>query len=102
MRWPEPQPQRSELLAPYMPIVVLRELCGVARRARALYVSDDWQFVLRTLSHESRAETAQALRSVAFVAQAMAESLEKEPVIKLDEVTNPDERHGKGNYGLQH
>ena len=57
--------------------MVIRELCKVAEVARRLYVSDDWQFVRASLTPQSRAEGAQALRAVAFVAQTMAESSEK-------------------------
>jgi hypothetical protein len=90
------QPERftGEIL-PYSsisPIVVVRELCRVAKRARALYVSNDWQFVLRNLTAQSRVEAAQALRFVAFVAQSIAESLEKK---------RGDENEPPTNYGLQ-
>jgi hypothetical protein len=57
-----------------------------------LYVSDNWEFVRGSLSKQSRAEAAQALRVVAFVAQSMAESLEKK---KGDEDEPPT------NHGLQ-
>jgi hypothetical protein len=50
--------------------------------------------VLRNLTVQSRVEAAQALRFVAFVAQAMAESLEKE---KGGEENVPPH----SNYGLQ-
>jgi hypothetical protein len=57
------------------PIVVMRELCQVARHVSVLYVSDDWEFVRGSLYTWSLAEAARALRALAL-AWLMAESLE--------------------------
>ena len=73
------QQKRPGGIFPYryiLPIVVVRELCQVARQARALYVSDDWEFVRGSLYARSRAEAARPLRAVALVAWFMAGSPE--------------------------
>jgi hypothetical protein len=72
------QQQRPGEIFPYRsipPIVVMRELCQVARQVRVLYVSDDWEFVRGSLYTWSRAEAARALSALAL-AWLMAESLE--------------------------
>jgi hypothetical protein len=69
------QQKRPGGIFPYrsiLPIVVVRELCQVAGQARALYVSDDWEFVRGSLYARSRAEAARPLRAVALVAWFMA------------------------------
>jgi hypothetical protein len=58
---------------------------------RALYVSDNWDFARGSLSEQSRAKAAKALRAVAFVAQTMAESLAE----------GEGEDDPRTNYGLQ-
>jgi hypothetical protein len=79
MRLPLGQPEeRSPYRTTHAP-VVLRQLCRTAERSTALYRSEDWRFVRDGLSDRSRAETAQALRAVAFIALRMAQSLEEEP-----------------------
>ncbi len=61
------------------PSVVVRDLCVIAEQAQALYESDDWERVRQSLTAQgSRAETVKALRTVAFVAQSLAESLSLE------------------------
>jgi hypothetical protein len=80
---------------PYSPSpadVVLLELSWVAKQVTGLYLSDDWEGVRGSLSEESRAETAHVLRSVAFIAQAMAEDLDKKRGGSEEPPTN---------YGLQ-
>ena len=72
--------------------MVIGELCQVAYGAKALYLSEDWEFVRGSMSRESRAEAAGALRAVAYVAQSMAESLEK---------GNVGEEEPPTNYGVQ-
>ena len=71
------QQKRPGEVFPYRsipPIVVMRELCQVARQVRVLYVSDDWEFARGSLYTWSRAEAARALRALAL-AWLMAESL---------------------------
>ena len=58
--------------------VVLLEFYRIAEQARALYLRGDWQLVRKILDERNRTEEhAQALRAVALVATAMAQSLEE-------------------------
>jgi hypothetical protein len=82
--FPKPRPSPAA--------VVLLELSRAAKQATGLYLSDDWEVVLGSLSEESRTEAAHALRSAAFIAQSMAEDLEKK---------NGTDEAPPTNYGIQ-
>jgi hypothetical protein len=97
MMHPERAEERSSSRTIPLPVVVIRELCLVARRAGALYVSNDWEFVRRSLTEQSRTEAAQALRTVALLALTMAESLET----TSSKSGRREDEEPHTNYGVQ-